>query len=131
MLYKYNMEALLLEIREKIQRNSHLSLNGACLLWTGAVTKDGLYGVCSYKDPITGSYKKKHAHRVVYMAHVADFRLNPSLDCSHLCHNARCVTVAHLSLEPHAVNNNRQHCKNLGHCLGHGAHAACRLALRL
>jgi len=125
------MDIISIEIREKIDRTSILSQNGACRLWTGALTRDRRYGVSSYKDPVTGRYRKKHIHRLAYMVHVGDLYLNPRLDCSHLCHNTRCVNVAHISCEPHSVNNNRQRCCNLGACQGHGHHAACMLHLRL
>ena len=41
-------------------------------------------------------------------------------EVSHLCHNAKCINIEHLSLEPPKVNNSRVlHCVDQQSCVQH------------
>lgn len=54
------------------------------------------------------------------------FPPNTDHECSHLCHNSRCICLEHLVWEPKAVNNSRARCVAVGHCLGgHGNYPDC------
>ena len=102
-----------------------------CLIWQGQSRSYGAthYGIqnvrwlpgLEFRHP-----RKMYAHRVAYMTHHGT-ALPSNCDISHLCHNSLCVKVSHMSCDPHAINNNRQHCKKFGSCLGHQGFASCIL----
>lgn len=117
-------------LSKQIAANSAAPLDTTCILWTGPLTSDKLYGLLSYKDPKTNLWRKKHVHRVALMVKLRRLEIPKELDASHLCHNRMCVNAEHLALEPHAVNNNRQHCRSLGKCFGHGTYLECMLHLK-
>ena len=121
------------KLHDKIQDNAVLSpANNSCRIWTGPKTKNGKYGLISYRDPIDGRWKKKKAHRVSYMVSIiANMDLTANMDCSHLCHNSLCVNPLHISLEPHDINNNRQYCKNSNLCYNHAGYPDCLLHLKI
>ena len=114
----------------ELQGQSELSLNEHCQLWTGMTktNKNAKYGVLNLKvDHIR--WRVFHVHRLAYMAEHNDSNLDAVSDCSHMCHNSLCINPAHISLENHSVNNNRQACKGTGVCSGHGECMDCRLNL--
>ena len=90
--------------------------NSGCLLWTGALDKDG-YG------KIMVNSKRRLAHRVVYaMKHGS---IDPALVIDHLCRNHACIEITHLEqvtrvantlrgINPPAINKRKTHCKQ-GH----------------
>jgi len=93
-----------------------------CLIWTGAISSSH-YGVISRQK------KLFKVHRVAYAIckNLISFNtdhdglmilINSKQEISHLCHNRLCINVDHLSLEPHAINNQRLRCKNNLLCSG-------------
>ena len=77
-----------------------------------------------------GKQKKASVHSLAY------FLSNPeqigwSGDCSHRCHNSLCVNAAHLFLEPHSINNNRQICISTNKCTEHALYPDCLLEWHL
>lgn len=87
-----------------------------CWNWTSSLTKDG-YGQFHF-------YRTHPAHVVSYMLFKG--KINPKLECDHLCENKRCVNPNHLRQITHAENlklantypvqnKNKTHCK-----YGHG-----------
>lgn len=127
----YDMEVILDIFSTKLNNNSVASDNGECKLWVGPITTDGKYGLVSFRDPHSGKWIKRKAHRFCLMVFLKDFNLPTELDCSHVCHNSKCVNPGHISLEPHHINNNRIHCRNLRKCIGHGHYPACNLKLTM
>lgn len=125
------MEGFFEKYRQKIIEKSHLARNHECFLWDQGTTKDGKYGLISFLDPISGTWKKKKAHRFSYMVYNNYLELNKIFDASHLCHNSLCVNAAHINLEPHHINNNRIYCKHRNSCQGHANYPDCRLDLFL
>ena len=103
-----------------------------CVLWTGCTDKNG-YGVKRVLWP-NGITTFERAHRVAYMADHQVTRFNIArididghqLDVSHVCHNKLCMNAAHLCLERHSVNKERDHCKCIGRCTG-GHYPLCLL----
>ncbi|CAG2188496.1 unnamed protein product [Mytilus edulis] len=100
------------------------SVNGkGCIEWSGTKKGKSGYGIQVVKWP-QGEKKREAAHRVAYMIRHKLTRYdmprvdenNNTIECSHICHNASCVNVNHLVLEPHAINLDRLHCKNQGLC---------------
>ena len=125
------MEAFFQNLSDKIFLNSVLAHNSDCRIWTGSVTSNGLYGLLSYRDPETNTWKKKHVHRLALMVKLRSLTIPKELDASHLCHNSLCVNADHLNLEPHSINNNRQCCRGYGSCIGHGDFPGCMMKLKL
>jgi len=66
-----------------------------------------------------GAYYSKYfyVHRLSYMLKTHSLDIPEGLHVSHLCHFSLCVNPAHLSLEPPAVNVQRQRCGD--QCGGH------------
>ena len=127
--FQVKMEGFFEKYSEKIKENSHLAENGECIIWHGGLTKDGKYGLISYLDPVSGTWKKKKAHRFNFILFTKNFNLASDVDCSHLCHNSLCINPGHISPEPHFINNNRLHCKNERKCQSHGNFPDCYLHL--
>ena len=125
------MEEFFENLAAKILLNSVPAPNSHCIIWTGNLTSNRLYGLLSYRDPETNIWKKKHVHRLALMVKLRSMTIPKELDASHLCHNSLCVNADHLSLEPHSINNNRQCCKGYGHCIGHGDFPDCMMKLKL
>lgn len=118
---------------EKIDSGSVLGPNLQCRLWQKATRSSGQlqYGAICVK--VLDAWKTVLVHRLAYILHHnMKWEDIAGLHVSHRCHNSRCVTGGHLSLEPAAVNNNRQHCVNVGRCLGHGdPYPDCLLPLKV
>ena len=125
----FNMDEFYAKYTEKL--NANYIIENACKKWTGSLTQNGKYGVISYKDPVDLKWKKRHSHRFAIMIRDRNLNIPLNMDCSHLCHNSRCINTDHLSIEPHAINNNRQHCVNSNICLGHFEFPNCLLELKL
>jgi len=116
----------------RILENSVISAeNGTCRIWQGPLTKNGKYGLISFRDPRDLKWKKKHAHRLSFMVFEKKIDIRSDMDCSHLCHNSLCVNVNHISLEHHFINNNRQYCLNSNLCYGHVGFRNCMLELKV
>lgn len=130
-LKKVAMEAFFKLYKEKISDKSVVAPNGDCVLWTSTTSKDGKYGVLSYKHPTENKWKKITVHRLAYMLSINNLNIDPNLDCSHLCHNSLCVNVEHLSLESKPINNNRNTCLRRGFCQNHENLPPCMLHLKL
>ena len=115
-----------------------LSENGECMLYNGAVRRDGYCGI-SYRDPVDKHQTGANAHRIAKM--VQNFTLHRTIyladgDASHLCHNKQCVRPDHVNIEPSQVNQSRKVCIRLGRCTRHPKgdggefHPDCLLELR-
>lgn len=125
------MDAFLKNSQKRVLKNSALSTNLECRLWTKVRKSTGPgYGVTSYRSPLSGKRSTLHAHRLSYMVFTGSMGIN-GLDVSHLCHNPLCILVDHLSAEPHYVNASRIACVNRNVCMGHGAFSKCLLHLRM
>ena len=105
-----------------------------CWIWRGAVHgKVGgpQYGVMRVRFPGETTSKPTEVQRVVYMYKLRLVHLpktdarGEKLEVSHLCGLSLCCNPAHLTYEPHIVNNNRLFCFNRGHCFGHKDHPNC------
>ena len=117
------MEDFFKDLEAKLRKKSRILGNHwGCIVWEGYAEKNG-YGIQMVKWPDKG-IKKERAHRVAYMIKhklcandmpKLDENSNP-LECSHLCHNKLCVNPDHITLENHATNQERIHCKGQGHC---------------
>ena len=108
--------ALLGRAQEKLTNGSELAANGQCQIWKGATSKTG-YGVTKIKG------RQYYVHRLSYMIntdqeHLPERVNDVRFDCSHLCHNKLCTNAAHISFEPHSINNTRQACLHANHCPG-------------
>ena len=68
----------------------------------------------------SGVWKCMSEHRLALLKAPTNLSLQDVLnaqgDASQLCHNALCINAAHISLEPHWVNNNRLQCTSNGIC---------------
>ena len=94
-----------------------------CKLWDGCNSK---YAKMLVQFP--GNEKKTYySHRLVYMCSVLELDLSEEMEVSHLCHNTRCCSIEHLSLEPHYINCERVDCKKTGTCTGHESYANCKV----
>lgn len=122
------MDDIFNHLRNKLEAKSERvgGLRG-CVLWKGGVGSNG-YGFIRVSWPEEGS-KVERVHRVALMV---EMRLTRSqfpganLEVSHLCHEKLCVNPMHLSLEPHATNQERIHCMQQGVCSGaHHPHPRC------
>lgn len=125
------MDGFIQKYSAKLQQRAVPGQNGQCLIWIGALTPNGKYGVINCKFPNAIGWKQIHAHRLAYMIRhrIAQF---PDADVSHLCHNTKCMNVDHLVLEPHGINNSRRSCVSCGRCLGHPDNLPpCRLDLKM
>lgn len=92
----------------KLAQNCHNDQYSDCLLYT-RYTQNG-YGVV--RKCIDGHTFRLYAHRVALLYATSMTALPDGRQCSHLCHKKLCVNIAHLSVEPQSVNNNRNQCKN-------------------
>lgn len=110
---------------QKLAENSEISTNSHCRMWLQTPSKK--YGVISCK--ISSGWKSFYVHRLAYMIHIRSFDIPAGMDVSHLCHNNKCITVHHLSVEPHYINNNRQNCVSEKSCSGHGVYPNCMFHL--
>lgn len=61
------MEGFFEKYQQRILEKSHLARNNKCLIWDQGTTKDGKYGLISFQYPISGTWKKKKAHRFSFM----------------------------------------------------------------
>ena len=80
------------------------------------------YGVM--KLTYDGKSHTVFVHRLVYYLHHRK-DCTPGTEISHLCHKTDCINLSHLNMEPHAVNMQRQKCKEQRSCTMHGVHPAC------
>ena len=78
------------------------------MLWARKMQKTG-YGAVKYK------WKCTTAHRLSFMVGTKHLYIGDR-DVSHLCHNALCIRLDHLSTEPHELNCERIKCVNRGKC---------------
>lgn len=123
------MEGFFEKYRQLFLENSAPSKNGECLFWARKVLKTG-YGAVKYKCPVTRQWKCTTAHRLSFMVATKHLDIGDR-DVSHLCHNALCIRLDHLSAEPHELNCERIKCVNRGRCQGHGEYPLCLLHLKL
>ena len=124
--------AIFRRIEEKLAANS-VDLDGNnCRLWTGYQMGKNIrvrYGQTRFKLPYDDFSKLYYVHRLSYMARTQNIQIPPGLHVSHLCHRSLCVNPDHLSLEPAAVNVQRQQCGDVctGHKMGDMEFPACIL----
>lgn len=122
------MEDVFNKLRIKLEAKSErVGGLGGCVLWKGRVGRNG-YGYIRVLWPDEGS-KLERVHRVALMVEMRLMRSQfpgGNLEVSHLCHEKLCVNPMHLSLEPHATNQERIHCMQQGVCSGaHHPHPRC------
>lgn len=111
----------------KISTKCMLAANMQCNLWTGTTSKG--YGVINVSFG-PKEWRQMPVHRAAYFAHKSVY-LPKEIEISHLCHNALCVRIDHLSAEPHHVNMNRLLCVNREQCFGHEGYKNCLLELKM
>lgn len=120
----FKMEPFWMDIERKFFRKTTQSGNPqGCINWIGYRKGGNGYGVQVVKWP-GGDEKREAAHRLAYMIRHRITRYDmPTVDensnnieCSHICLNNACVNSDHIVLEPHAINQERIHCKLQGHC---------------
>lgn len=126
------MEAFFQKYTDKLIGNSVLAENGQCRLWIDPSVLHKYGNVC-YKHPGSGRWVSFcRPMRLSFMIYSRNVNLPRGFDCSHLCHNCRCINPQHISLEPHYINNHRLKCKNLGRCTkDHASYPDCRLDLTI
>ncbi len=94
-------------------QRSVIADNGECRLWTKGRTKQG-YGQANWLGPDWMRCSKPFlAHRLAMCLKLGRMDLSQGSDdlcVSHRCHNKVCINGDHLSLEPRAVNNEREPC---------------------
>lgn len=115
------MEEFFKQCESKLQMTSRLHENGACIIWTGCVNKQG-YGQFRFRDPRdppTAGHKTRTSHRVALMVQLRDFNVPFSQQASHLCNNKLCINVQHLVFERSSSNNLRKTCFAYLKCSGH------------
>ena len=101
---------------------------GDCHVWQGRLDVNG-YG--EIRIQFRDSRVSLKAHRVLFAMSQPDIYLqSPNNDFSHLCFTRNCVKIAHLSLEPHAVNNKILTCKKDGVCYGDYGFSHCLVQVR-
>jgi len=127
-----NTASFFTEVRNILENQQNLEFvqnTHGCVTWTGPnLNKNGVeYGYKYIKLPNQQRKSRQYTHRLAYMLKCGSYRLPRALEVSHLCHFSLCLNSAHLSLEPHHINNNRIHCVNAGKCLDHQPYEACLL----
>eukprot|EP00058_Branchiostoma_floridae_P010012 XP_002595500.1 hypothetical protein BRAFLDRAFT_69099 [Branchiostoma floridae] len=108
-------------LRYRIVTKTFVSAEG-CIIWKGARTRKG-YG--KMKVTSGGREETLSPHRLLYFLDSGLNNLDPTMQVSHLCHEKRCVNLAHLSLEQNVVNQQRKNCFAEKHCMGHPQHPDC------
>ena len=93
------MEGFFEKHQQLFLENITESKNGECVLWARKVQKTG-YGAVKYK------WKCTTAHRLSFIVGTKHLYIGDR-DVSHLCHNALCIRLDHLSTEPHELNCER------------------------
>ena len=85
------------------------------------------YSTLTVKFPWKEAKKTVSSHRFAYMLEKNCFELQKDMQVSHRCHNKRCITADHLSLEPEHVNKDRQICRGTFpvKCRSHPPYADC------
>ena len=100
---------------QDLLRNTGTTPKG-CVLWLG--DPGSRYGRKRLTFPGKPS-QVFYVHRLMYMLYNKVQYIDPVAgECSHLCHEPRCVRIDHLILEPHATNSQRNHCHLEGKCTG-------------
>ena len=107
-------------ILANIEQNSEIVGRMGCRKWQRAniARPSGLkYGQVRFKLPTDAKSKVYYVHRLEKMSHIHVLNIPPNVQASHLCHFSLCLNPSHISLEPAAINNQRQQCGDL--CTGH------------
>ena len=113
------------DIQEKFFKKTRLMGNEkGCIQWVGCKKGGTGYGTQVVKWSKDEEGKKEAAHRLAYMIRHKLTRYdmprvdqnNNKVECSHICHTKLCVNADHITIEPHAINQERIHCKDQGHC---------------
>ena len=96
-----------------------------CFVWQGRTDSDE-HG--ELRIQFRGKRLSLKVHRVAFaLANKGTTVMSGNHDVSHLCHLKQCVNVAHLSYEPHAINNKRMTCRYEGECSRHHGYDDCIL----
>lgn len=96
----------------KLLQNCENDSESDCIIFTGPIQNG--YGML--RKNIKKHCYRIYAHRVALLHALNLLELPSGLQCSHLCHIKKCVNVAHMSIEPQFVNNNRNNCKDERRC---------------
>lgn len=97
------------------------TLSGACQVWQKSCNGSGYPQI---KVSVRGwGCKPVQVHQLVFLMYSGI--IPPSHQVSHICHNKKCVELAHLSAEPPAVNCQRNTCLREQQCFGHSGWPDC------
>ena len=80
-----------------------------------------IYGTVKKKCSVTGEWRCRTAQRLSFMVSTRHLYIGDT-DISHLCHNALCIRMDHLSTEPHKPVNERIKGASHDKCKSHGAY---------
>lgn len=83
-----------------------------CILYTGVKCRPDGYISIKMNYPKHGAKHHSLVHRFVYALYhkINSFEDIEHLEVSHICHVKLCINIAHLCLETHQVNKDRQTC---------------------
>ena len=87
--------------------------------------KNYAYTRIKYKIDMQSTRLPVHRHMYLLCNSLFPSQISPNYHVSHLCHNARCVQIHHLSYEDATINANRKVCKLNQHCTGHSDLPKC------
>lgn len=110
---------------------SRTELQEGCMVWQGMARKHGYpqMKLGAHIAKVTGSPNKAYnPARILYSVHHSEILFKYSNNrLSHLCHNKLCCSIEHLTLEPLAINIQRNTCMREGTCVGHGNQPNCKI----
>ena len=110
---------------------SRTELQEGCMVWQGMARKHGYpqMKLGAHIAKVTGSPNKAYnPARILYSVHHNEILFKYSNNrLSHLCHNKLCCSIEHLTLEPLAINIQRNTCMREGTCVGHGNQPNCKI----
>ena len=77
----------------------------------GSVDQLRAYDQTSARLPLERCKKTQWVHWLAFIAANRVVRLAEGKEISHICHNGRCLELAHLVAEDHQINSSRRYCK--------------------
>ena len=104
--------------------NSKTVKMNECSVWQGSVSSAGYPQM---RILIGGSRRLVLVHRLYFSLCTSTVLHDDLNDVSHLCHNTRCVNIAHLSNEDKSTNLCRRMCLSNGVCHHHHPFPDCKL----
>lgn len=98
-------------------KTSNIPTALGCHEWQGGLKTNSNYGVIKIHPP-GQNITTRSVHRIKYLCLIKNLNVDRGLDISHICHNPKCLTTEHLTLEAHEINMNRVACFNEKTCSG-------------